>query len=172
MLATHTRLNQHPDGVRRAQLVGRPQPVRGTADGGGRQRTGRRRLGLAFGAAGLVMVPWAFYLGRSLPASATDPHWALAWVGLDSCEALALFTTGLLLQRADNRCALTATATAALLLIDAWFDITSATPGSEMAAAIAMAVCAEIPIALACAALALRLIRRPFPIAEPITAGA
>jgi hypothetical protein len=102
-------------------------------------------------------------LGVSLPTAANDPHWALAWVGLDACEALALFATGLLLLRADNRCALTATATAVLLLIDAWFDITSARPGSEVATAIVMAVCAEIPIALACAALALRLIRRPFP---------
>jgi hypothetical protein len=165
MLQARTRVNQYPDGVRRAQRL----PVRVRADEGGRQRTARRRLGLVFAAAGLVMVPWAFYLARSVPSSATDPHWALAWVGLDSCEALALFATGLLLQRADNRCALTATATAALLLIDAWFDITSATPGTELAAAIAMAAFAEIPIALACAALALRLIRRPFPlISEPI----
>jgi hypothetical protein len=151
-------VNQYPDGISRAPRL----PVRVRAKKGGRQRTARARLGLAFAAAGLVMVPWAVYLARSVPASAIDPHWALAWVGLDSCEAVAVVATGLLLQRADNRCALTATATAALLLIDAWFDITSATPGTELAAAIAMAVCAEIPIALACTALALRLIRRPF----------
>ena len=145
MLQARTRVNRYPDGVRRAQRRA-------------------QRLPVAFAAVGLVMVPWAAYLARSVPTSAVDPHWALAWVGLDSCEAVALFTTGLLLQRADNRCALTAAATAALLLIDAWFDITSAAPGTELAAAIAMAVCAEIPIALGCAALALRLIRRPFPL--------
>jgi hypothetical protein len=128
-----------------------------------RPRAAGSRLGLIFAAAGLVTVPWVFYLGTSLPTAASDAHWALGWVGLDSCEALALFATGLLLLRADNRCALTAVATAVLLLIDAWFDITSATPGSELATAIVMAVCAEIPIAVACAALALRLIRHPFP---------
>jgi hypothetical protein len=165
MLQARTRVNQYSDRVRRAQRL----PVGVRAAKGGRHRTVRARLGLAFAAAGLVMVPWAVYLARSVPTSATDPHWALAWVGLDSCEAVALFATGLLLQRADNRCALAATATAALLLTDAWFDITSATPGTELAAAMAMAVCAEIPIALACAALALRLIRRPFPlVSEPI----
>ena len=165
MLQARTRVHQHPDGISRAQRL----LLRVKAEKGGGQRTARARLGLGFTAAGVVMVPWAVYLARSLPASATNPHSALAWVGLDGCEAVALVATGLLLQRGDNRCALTAAATAALLLTDAWFDITSATPGTELAAAMAMAVCAEIPIALACAALALRLIRRPFPlVSEPI----
>ncbi len=106
----------------------------------------------------------------TLPASATDGHWALAWVGVDSSEALALFATGWLLLRADNRCVLAATATAVLLLTDAWLDLTSAAPGGELLTAIAMAVFAEVPIALACVALALRLIRHPFPSAAE-TAG-
>jgi hypothetical protein len=159
MLATPARLDRHPDGTGRARRAGRD----------GRRCAGHRGLGLIFAAVGLVMVPWVVHLGVSLPASAVDAHWALAWAGLDSCEAVALFATGLLLLRADNRCALTATATAALLLIDAWFDITSAAPGSELAAAIAMAVTTEIPVALGCAALALRLIRRPF---RPASASA
>ena len=91
-------------------------------------------------------------------------------MGLDSCEALALFATGRLLLRADNRCVLAATATAVLLLTDAWLDVTSAAPGDELLTAIAMAVFAEAPIALACIALALRLIRHPFPSATE-TAG-
>ena len=153
MLATDARLNRYP------AVVGRAVP----AERGGRACAARRRLGLVFAAVGLVMIPWACHLGVSLPATAVDAHWALAWVGLDSCEAVALFGTGLLLLRGDNRCALTATATAALLLIDAWFDITSAAPGSELTAAIVMAACTEIPIAVGCTALALRLMRRPFP---------
>lgn len=161
MLATRTRPDQYPDGAHDPRL-GRSYPERVAADQGGRPGTSGRRLGFIFAAAGLVTVPWVFYLGASLPIAAEDAHWALGWVGLDSCEALALFATGLLLLRADNRCALAATATAVLLLIDAWFDITSATPGGELATAIVMAVCAEIPIAVACAVLALRLIRRPF----------
>ena len=116
------------------------------------------------------MIPWLLYLAFTLPASATDAHWALAWVGLDSCEALALFATGRLLLRADNRCALAATATAVLLLTDAWLVVTSAAPGDELLTAIAMAVFAEAPISLACIALALRLIRHPFPSATE-TAG-
>ena len=122
--------------------------------------------GRAFATAGLIMTPWVLYLSMSLPKKAMDSHWALAWVGLDSCEALALFATGRFLKRADNRCTLTATAAAALLLTDAWFDVTAATPGGELAIAIVMAVCVEIPIAIVCTVLALRLIRHPFPQSE------
>jgi hypothetical protein len=126
-------------------------------------RSTRIRLGRAYLAAGVFMIPWVLFLSHTLPASATDSHWALAWVGVDSSEALALFATGRLLLRADNRCVLAATATAVLLLTDAWLDMTSAAPGDELLTAIAMAVFAEVPIALACIALALRLIRHPFP---------
>lgn len=142
----------------------------GPGDPGGRWPRGvRTRLGLAYVGVGVAMIPWLFYLALTLPSSATDGHWALAWVGLDSCEALALFVTGRLLLRADNRCVLTAMATAVLLLTDAWFDVTSAV-GGELLVSIAMAVLAEIPIALACIALALRLVRHPFPSAAE-TAG-
>src|ERR1700721_2325734 len=75
-----------------------------------------------------------------------------------------------LVLRGDNRCVLAATATAVLLLTDAWLDVTSAARGDELLTAIAMAVFAEAPIALACSALALRLIRHPFPSATE-TAG-
>ncbi|HET9172499.1 MAG TPA: hypothetical protein VFN97_23940 [Actinospica sp.] len=130
----------------------------------------RSRLGRAYVAAGVAMIPWLLYLAFTLPASATVGHWSLAWVGLDSCEALALFATGRLLLRADNRCVLAATTTAVLLLTDAWLDVTSAVPGDELLIAIAMAVFAEVPIALACIALAQRLTRHPFPTATE-TAG-
>lgn len=146
-------------------------PVQSGDPPGPARRGTRSRLGRACVTAGVAMIPWLFYLAFTLPASATDGHWALAWVGLDSCEALALFATGRLLLRADNRCALAATATAVLLLTDAWFDVTSAAPGDGLLTAIAMAVFVEAPTALACIVLALRLIRHPFPSATE-TAGA
>ncbi|MFF4733896.1 hypothetical protein ACFY3M_53865 [Streptomyces mirabilis] len=42
--------------------------------------------------------------------------------------------------RLDPRRCLTATATAALLVVDAWFDVTTSQPGPELATAVAMAV--------------------------------
>ncbi|MEV6442961.1 hypothetical protein [Amycolatopsis sp. NPDC051716] len=130
-----------------------------------------RRLGRAFATAGLIMIPWLLHLSMSLPQKAMDSHWALGWVGLDSGEALALFATGRFLKRADNRCTLTATAAAALLLADGWFDVTAAAPGSEVALAIMMAVCVEIPLAIVCTVLALRLTRHPFPQSETTATG-
>ncbi|MER7689684.1 hypothetical protein [Streptomyces sp. NPDC097610] len=46
----------------------------------------------------------------------------------------------------DPRRCLTATATAALLVVDAWFDVTTSQPGPELATAVVMAVCAELPM--------------------------
>jgi hypothetical protein len=120
-------------------------------------------LGTVFVLAGLAMIPWELYLSVTLPASALHAHWALAWVGLDGGEALALFATGWFLLRRDDRCVLTAVGSAVLLLVDAWFDVTSAAAGPDLATAIVMAIVAEIPIALVCAVLAVRVLRTSFP---------
>ncbi|MEV7045664.1 hypothetical protein [Amycolatopsis sp. NPDC051061] len=161
MFAVTGRLDRDPVLGRFGSEPG-PRPGPGRADA----RPGRRRpsaLGAAFVLAGLAMIPWVCYLSATLPASARDAHWSLAWVGLDSCEALALFATGRFLLRRDDRCVLTAVGTAVLLLVDAWFDVTSAAPGPDLATAIVMAVFVEIPIALVCAVLAARVLRTPFP---------
>ncbi|MEV6825313.1 hypothetical protein [Amycolatopsis sp. NPDC051102] len=155
------------DSLGRDPVPGRigSRPRRGRPDARA-DRPGRRRpgaLGVAFLLAGLAMIPWVCYLSVTLPASVRDAHWSLAWVGLDSCEALALFATGRFLLRRDSRCVLTAVGTAVLLLVDAWFDVTAAAPGPDLATAIGMAVFVEIPIALVCAVLASRVLRTPFP---------
>jgi hypothetical protein len=69
-----------------------------------------------------------------------------------------MFSTGWFLLRGDGRCALAAVAAGVLLCIDAWFDVTTSTPGAALATAVAMAVLAEIPLALLCFALALRVL--------------
>ncbi|MCW2900980.1 MAG: hypothetical protein JWO67_3245 [Streptosporangiaceae bacterium] len=52
---------------------------------------------------------------------------------------------------------------ATLLLVDAWFDVTTASTGPDQMTAIAMAVCLEVPIALGCAVLAGCTLRRHLP---------
>ena len=79
MLAVTDRLDRDP-------VLGRIGSEPGPRPGRGRPGA----LGAAFVLAGLAMIPWVFYLSVTLPASAWDAHWSLAWVGLDSCEALAL----------------------------------------------------------------------------------
>jgi hypothetical protein len=68
-------------------------------------------------------------LGATLPASTVVPNWSLAWVGLDLAEAVAALLTALLLTRGSPRAGLPATAGAALLLADAWFDVCTSPPG-------------------------------------------
>jgi hypothetical protein len=127
-----------------------PRPARGT-----------RRAGWLLVACGLALLPWLYVLATRLPATATAAHWPVAWVGLDALEALGLLATGLLVARGDRRYALTATATATLLVVDAWFDTTTAASGGDFAAAVAMAAGAELPLAALCGRLALRTPTRP-----------
>ena len=115
-------------------------------------------LGLA--SVGLGLLPWMIYLATSLPASSTAYHWAAAWVGLDAMEAAGLIGTGVLIYRRDARYCLASTATAALLLVDAWFDVTTAPPGSGALASLLMAAFAEVPAAALCIGLAVSGLRR------------
>jgi len=117
---------------------------------------GRRWLAGGLVAAGVIMTGWLFVLAARLPATATAWHWPLAWTGLDALEALGLLMTGRLLARRDDRYRLAAVATATLLAVDAWFDVTTAAPGSQQLTAVAMAACPELPVAALCLTLALR----------------
>lgn len=122
---------------------------------------GMRRAEWLLVACGLALLPWLYVLATGLPATATAAHWPVAWVGLDALEALGLIATGLLAARADRRHALTAAATATLLVVDAWFDTTTAAPGGDFATAVALALGVELPLAALCGRLALRSLSRP-----------
>lgn len=111
-------------------------------------------------ASGVALIPWVYVLARTLPSTAQVTHWNAAWAGLDALESLGLLSTAVLRGRGDGRHRLTAAATGALLLVDAWFDTVTAAPGGELAAAVAMALGAELPLAALCAAVALRHDRR------------
>lgn len=126
-----------------------------------RPARGMRRAGWLLVACGLALLPWLYVLATGLPATATAAHWPVAWAGFDALEALGLIATGLLAARGDRRHALAAAATATLLVVDAWFDTTTAAPGGDFATAVAMALGAELPLAALCGRLALRALSRP-----------
>jgi hypothetical protein len=125
--------------------------------------------------AGVVMLPWLVYLAVSLPGTARAAHWSAAWTGLDALEIAGLVGTGLLLRRPGPRArsAVTATAaaTAALLVVDAWFDLTTAWTSQDLTSAIVLAACAELPGATLLAALAVRPVLAP-PAATSATSAA
>lgn len=109
---------------------------------------------------GLALLPWLLVLANGLPGTAVATHWNTAWVGLDALEATGLIATGLLAARGHLLHALTASATATLLVADAWFDTMTAAPGGDQLSALAMAFGAELPLAALCGALAVRGLTR------------
>jgi hypothetical protein len=87
------------------------------------------------------------------------PNWSLAWVGLDLAEAVAALLTAVLLTRGSPRAALPAVAGAALLLVDAWFDVCTSPPGLDRLLAVGEAALVELPLAAAAIWLAAALTR-------------
>ncbi|MFD7013051.1 MULTISPECIES: hypothetical protein [unclassified Streptomyces] len=116
----------------------------------------RPRLATVLTGAGVALVPWMVVLAKTMPQTTEVSNWSTAWIGLDALLAVGLTGTGVLLRRNDPRVAQVAAATAALLVMDAWFDVTTAAPGSELATALTLALAAELPMAALCAAVALR----------------
>ncbi|MET8127810.1 hypothetical protein ABZV67_15230 [Streptomyces sp. NPDC005065] len=157
-LAAHTEefAAEDGEGAEGFPLHAHAQPEPSEREGAGAEPGSRLagRAGWLLVVCGLVLLPWLYVLATGLPDTATAAHWRVAWVGLDALEAAGLIATGVL------RHPLAATATATLLVIDAWFDTTTAAAGSDLATAVAMALCAELPLAALCAWLALRELRQ------------
>jgi hypothetical protein len=109
----------------------------------------------ALGAVAAGMVPWVFVLGRTLPETTQVRHWPTVWIGLDLAMALGCATTARLYRRGDSRARLSASAVAALAVMDAWFDVLTAQPGAELTQALVCAV-PELTLAGLCTWLALR----------------
>lgn len=105
------------------------------------------RLAPAFVALALFLIPWAFWLSRTLPATHTARHWDLAWAGFDAALAFALASTALSAIRHSPWLAAGASATGTLLVVDAWFDVLTAQGGGELAVAATEAVLVELPLA-------------------------
>jgi hypothetical protein len=111
------------------------------------------RIYLAFA---VVLVPWSAYLAVSLPQRSLSQHYRGTWVGFNVALILVLARLAWLAHHRDPRVILTAAACATLLLTDAWFDVTTAAPGSAHNEALLSAVFLEIPTAILSGLLARR----------------
>ena len=108
-----------------------------------------------FFVAGTVLVPWTLYLFVTLPARHLQTgYYDLAWGGFDLALASLFVATGIGLLRRRLWVQSTATATATMLLCDAWFDVLSSRSGSERMFAVTLAVAAELPTAGVCLMIA------------------
>jgi len=95
----------------------------------------------------LSEMAWTIYVGFTLPRHYVANHWDVAWVGLDVAQVLLLSASAWAAWRRNTLIVMFATASATLLLLDAWFDVTTARRG-DVAQGIMMAGVVEVPSAL------------------------
>lgn len=107
----------------------------------------RRLLLVLLAVCAVVLLPWTAYLGHTLPTSHEADGWRVAWVGFDIGLLLLLAAALLLGQRRHPMATSMMTATAALLLCDAWFDIVLDWGSDDAWVSAASAVFIEIPLA-------------------------
>jgi hypothetical protein len=98
----------------------------------------------------VVTVPWIALLWVRLPARDLAGHYRLAWVGFDILLAAALARTGWTAWRGRDHVELPAVASATLLVVDAWFDVTTASSRAAVGFALATALLVELPLAALC----------------------
>ncbi len=122
-----------------------------------------RWVGPAFVLGGVLMLPWIVYVHNTLPEDQLSPHYRTAWVGFDVILLIQMARTGFFAFSRQGRRFLPvpASATSALLVVDAWFDVTTAPTSGARLVAIMLAVCAELPLAVLCRSLAVRSARVP-----------
>src|SRR5262245_16631368 len=93
-----------------------------------------------FGLSGLLLVPWVVLLVFVLPSTHRSAHWDVAWAGFDVVLALLLVTVAITAWRRSPWLEGAATAAAALLFVDAWFDVLTSSTSAELAVALVEAV--------------------------------
>jgi hypothetical protein len=101
-----------------------------------------------FAICAVLLIPWSVFLVLSLPEHTTAHAWNLAWAGFDVGMALVLGATAVAVVTRSVWSGPLAAAAGTMLLVDAWFDVTTAAPGADQVEAIAMAVLVELPLAV------------------------
>jgi hypothetical protein len=118
-----------------------------------------RRIARSYWLFALALIPWIVYLAVVLPRRNFAEHYRLSWIGFDLALALVLARTAYLANRHDPRVVLPANAAGALLIADAWFDITTSDSRAAALTALASALLLELPIATLSLLIARRALR-------------
>jgi hypothetical protein len=122
-------------------------------------RSTRSRLLFLITAAASIEILWTIYIGLYLPPHYVANHWNVAWVGLDVAQITMLFATAWAAWQRRAILSLFATAAGTLLVIDAWFDVTTARRG-DVLQSILFAGLLELPWALVLFWITRRTIRQ------------
>jgi hypothetical protein len=98
----------------------------------------------------VILVPWIVIAAITLPSRQLSQNYDVAWAGYDVGLLIGLVWTAFSALRRSRRLTIAASATGALLIADAWFDVLTSPGGWELAEAVAMSVFAELPLAALC----------------------
>lgn len=109
-----------------------------------------RWVGPLFVVLAVATVPWVELLWATLPSRAVSEHYRLAWVGFDLLLVAALARTGWVAWHGGDHVELPAVAAATLLVVDAWFDVLTATGKGDVVNAVLLALLVELPLAGLC----------------------
>ncbi len=110
-------------------------------------RIPRDKLYVALILAALGETTWTIFVGWKLPRHYIANHWDAAWVGIDFAQITLLLLCAWAAWRRRALLILFTAVTGTLLLIDAWFDLTTARKG-DVAQSFWQAVLFEIPSAI------------------------
>jgi hypothetical protein len=106
----------------------------------------------------LVLIPWIVYLAFALPDVYLVHDWTATWVGFDLLLLGLMAATVIFGMLRRQLMLLTAFATGALLVCDAWFDLMTA-GASDFRISVLTATLGDLPLAAVLITGALRLIR-------------
>jgi hypothetical protein len=110
-------------------------------------------------AATLFLIPWTVFLGFSLPRRFLTGHWDTTWVGFDIILLAWLAITAWATLRRRHLLIFAALVTATLLLVDAWFDILTASPRNDLLVSLATGLLGNLPLAVVLILVAYRLVK-------------
>ena len=96
------------------------------------------------------MLPWIVYLSLTIPQRSRAQHYDLAWIGFDCIMWLVLAALAIVALRRHPATGPVAAVASTMLLVDAWFDITTASDRKQFLIALLLACVAEIPLAIIC----------------------
>jgi hypothetical protein len=109
-----------------------------------------RWLGPAAVAALILYVPWMIYLAYTLPRREDSDHYDVAWLGFDIAQWAVMGALAYAIIKRRPAVAPLASAAATLLVVDAWFDMVTASTRNEFMVAFVLAALIEVPAALVC----------------------
>ena len=114
------------------------------------------RIGvLVLAGVALLLPAWALYLAVALPREHVAPNWDVVWVGFDLALAALAASAVLAFRRRSPWTPVFGGALAAALVCDEWFDVLTS-DGSDRWVAVALAVFAELPVAVLAAVVGVR----------------